>query len=96
MAHYSQEMSLYDQLGPLARAAVRDAERDIQLPAAVAQFMQDHRKINDEGFAQYPDLKSVEGDKALAAYIQKRCAPLKGKPIPVHAREAMRYGWGGR
>jgi hypothetical protein len=97
-AESDREMARYDQLGPLARAAVRDAPREIDIAAVVRDFKtgRPHTEMDSEGFFPPLDLKDPATDARLAKRIDDITIKDSGKPIEAHVlrpRRALRPRW---
>lgn len=78
------EMQVHDKLGPLARQAVRDAVRDVNLQGIIRDYMRTlPNEYTNAGDWIPPDLSADPHDSRIAGIINSGCAPYIGKPIPV-------------
>lgn len=80
-----REMARFDQLGPLARQAINDAPREIDIAAVVRAFKTD-RPMSEWTDAGFPplDLLDPATDKRLAQKIDDITRRDSGKPIAAH------------
>lgn len=83
-AESDREMKRYDDLGPLARAAVANAPRIIDIGKVVSDFKSRRDPSEwDDRFDGYPplDLKDAATDKRLADKIDSIVRNAMGKSI---------------
>lgn len=72
IAQYSnQEMRLYDRLGPLAKVAIGNAHRILNIASCLNQFQRGREPIEHNGdFYPAPAYNSPEGDAEFAGWIE--------------------------
>jgi len=72
-AYSNNEMSLYDRLGPKAKAAIGNAHRIIDIRYCLVQFQRGREPIERGGeFYPAPAYNSPEGDSEFARWIEDK------------------------
>ena len=74
VAEYSNaEMRLYDRLGPLAKAAIGNAHRILDIAVCLNQFQRERGPIERNGdLYPAPAYNSPEGDAEFASWIEDK------------------------
>lgn len=91
-----REISIYDQLGPLTRAACRESPRDVSVRVMVNEWRHEVGMMLDpKGMIGRP-LKDQDIDAELAEFVQQKIRSVFGKLSPLVKRSLPTRGKSGK